>query len=89
MLAAVALVMMMPAATLASGQDPGALVEEGRAAFTRVGCSDCHTVRGVGTVMAPDLSRVGAKHDLSGTLAARSTAGSPERPHACARAHRG
>jgi len=63
--AAVALVMMMLAASLASGQAAGALVEEGRAAFTRVGCSNCHRVRGVGTVMAPDLSRVGAKHDVA------------------------
>lgn len=63
MRAAVALVMLI-AAPVASGQDPRALVEEGGAAFTRVGIN-CHTVRGVGTVMAPDLSRIGAKHDIT------------------------
>jgi cytochrome c oxidase subunit II len=38
------------------------LVEEGRHAFVRNGCHGCHTVRGVGTPIAPDLSRVGAKY---------------------------
>lgn len=64
-LAAAVLVMLMPAVPLARAQDRRILVEDGRAAFTRVGCSNCHTVRGVGTVMAPDLSRVGAKHDIT------------------------
>jgi cbb3-type cytochrome oxidase cytochrome c subunit len=38
------------------------LVDEGRRAFIRNGCHNCHTVGGVGTPIAPDLSRVGAKY---------------------------
>lgn len=49
----------------AGGQDRAALIEEGRAAFTRVGCSNCHRVSGAGAPIAADLSRVGAKHGVA------------------------
>jgi cytochrome c553 len=49
----------------ASAQEHAALIEEGRAAFTRVGCSNCHTVRGVGTGIAPDLSKIGARYGIA------------------------
>lgn len=49
----------------ATAQEHAALIEEGRAAFTRVGCSNCHIVRSVGTGLAPDLSRVGAKYGIA------------------------
>ena len=47
---------------VASGQDRAALIDAGGAAFRRVGCANCHTVRGVGTGIASDLSHVGAKY---------------------------
>lgn len=43
-------------------QDQTALIQEGGAAFKRMGCLNCHTVRGAGTPIAPDLSHVGAKY---------------------------
>jgi len=43
----------------ASAQD---LVGEGRRAFMRNGCHGCHTVGTMGTPMATDLTRVGAKY---------------------------
>lgn len=53
------LVALVPAV---SAQDQAALIEEGRSAFKRIGCYGCHTVRGMGTGIAPDLSHVGAKY---------------------------
>ena len=50
-------------AVAGGAQDQAALVEEGRAAFKRVGCYNCHTVGAVGTRIAPDLSHVGAKYN--------------------------
>jgi len=61
-LAAIAAVVILTTA-VATAQDHAALVEDGRAAFTRIGCSNCHTVHGIGTAIAPDLSKVGTKHD--------------------------
>lgn len=43
-------------------QDDAALVEQGSAAFRRVGCANCHMIRGVGTSLGPDLSHVGTKY---------------------------
>ena len=63
-LTAVAALLIL-ATPVASEQHRAALVEEGRAAFTRIGCSNCHSVRGVGAAMAPDLSKVGMKHDIA------------------------
>jgi cytochrome c oxidase subunit 2 len=39
------------------------LVEEGRRAFARNGCQGCHTIKGAGTPIARDLSRVGARYE--------------------------
>ncbi|HEY7518107.1 MAG TPA: cytochrome c [Methylomirabilota bacterium] len=47
----------------AGAQESAALVEEGRRAFVRNGCHDCHTVGRMGTPVARDLTRVGAKYD--------------------------
>jgi mono/diheme cytochrome c family protein len=63
-LPAAAFVVLMLAVPIATAQDRAALVEEGRTTFARVGCSNCHTLNGVGTPVAVDLSRVGAKHDI-------------------------
>jgi mono/diheme cytochrome c family protein len=54
----------MLAVAIATAQDRAGLVEEGRATFARVGCSNCHALHGVGTPVAVDLSRIGAKHDI-------------------------
>jgi mono/diheme cytochrome c family protein len=52
-------------AGLAVGQDKGALVETGQRLFMDQGCYGCHTIGKTGTQgIAPDLSHVGAKHDL-------------------------
>jgi cytochrome c553 len=56
-----AMVAWMPVAGAA--QDRAVLIEEGRVAFKRVGCYNCHTVGSVGTGLAPDLSHVGAKYN--------------------------
>jgi cytochrome c oxidase subunit 2 len=40
---------------------PDGLVEQGRALYTQHGCYGCHTLRGTGTPIAPDLSRAGAR----------------------------
>ena len=48
-----------------TAQEHAALIEEGRAAFTRVGCSNCHAVRGTGSGIASDLSRIGTKHGIA------------------------
>src|SRR5262245_48044742 len=43
-----------------------ALVQKGAQLFMEHGCYGCHTVGKVGTQgIAPDLSRVGAKHDVA------------------------
>ena len=61
---AVAIVLLV-AATTAPAQD-AALVQRGAQLFTEQGCYGCHTVGKFGTQgIAPDLSRVGAKHDVA------------------------
>jgi|RhiMetdeSRZDD1v2_1073273.scaffolds.fasta_scaffold10026_11 mono/diheme cytochrome c family protein len=54
--------LLLAAAAPAAPQEDTALVDQGRAAFRRVGCANCHMIRGVGTGLAPDLSHVGAKY---------------------------
>lgn len=60
-----ALMVVMLTLSIANAQDRAALVEEGRAAFARAGCSNCHVVRGVGTAVARDLSRIGGERDIA------------------------
>ena len=50
-------------ASCAQAQDGGSLVARGRTVFHDQGCYGCHTVGGAGTPIAPDLSRIGTKHD--------------------------
>lgn len=49
-------------ASSAHAQD-SSLVARGRTVFHDQGCYGCHTVGAAGTPIAPDLSRIGAKHD--------------------------
>lgn len=49
-------------ASCAQAQD-SSLVARGRSVFQDQGCYGCHTVGATGTPIAPDLSRIGAKHD--------------------------
>lgn len=49
----------------AGAQDGAALAAQGRTVFQGQGCHGCHTVGKMGTPIAPDLSRVGAKYDQS------------------------
>jgi len=44
------------------GADP---VREGQRLFTEQGCYGCHTVGKMGTPIAPDLSKAGAKHSAA------------------------
>lgn len=65
----------VPAAVLA--QDREALVARGKALFAQKGCYECHSIGNVGALIAPDLSRVGAKHregDLARWLGRPSSA---------------
>lgn len=54
---------------LTAGQAPAqdaALAQKGAQLFTEQGCYGCHTVGKFGTQgIAPDLSHVGAKHDVA------------------------
>ena len=50
-------------ASCAQAQDNRALASRGQAVFQDQGCYGCHTVGKTGTPIAPDLSRIGAKHD--------------------------
>jgi len=57
---------LLVGASPAFGQGASKLVEAGRQLFVEQGCHGCHTVGKVGTQgIAPDLSQVGAKHDLA------------------------
>lgn len=56
------LLLMLLLAAGAEAQD-GALVARGQSVFKDQGCYGCHTVGKTGTPIAPDLSRIGAKHD--------------------------
>jgi mono/diheme cytochrome c family protein len=59
----VVLVLAMLVASCAQAQDGGALVGQGRTVFRDQGCYGCHTAEGMGTPIATDLSRIGAKYD--------------------------
>jgi mono/diheme cytochrome c family protein len=50
-------------ASWAQAQEESSLVARGRSVFREQGCYGCHTVGAAGTPIAPDLSRIGAKHD--------------------------
>ena len=54
--------MLLAVVAGARAQDNAALVDQGRAAFRRVGCANCHMIRGVGTNLAADLSHAGTKY---------------------------
>lgn len=56
----VAVVLM---ASCVQAQDGAALVARGQIVFRDQGCYGCHTVGAMGTPIAPDLSRIGAKRD--------------------------
>ena len=56
------MLLMLLLAAGAEAQD-GALVARGQSVFKDQGCYGCHTVGKTGTPIAPDLSRIGAKHD--------------------------
>ncbi len=62
----VPVVALLLAAAPAQAQAPdGALVLRGEGLFKEQGCYGCHTVGKFGTQgIAPDLSHVGAKHDV-------------------------
>jgi cytochrome c553 len=57
-----AAVMVLAIAAPVPAQDDAALVAQGRAAFGRVGCANCHMIGAVGTSLAPNLSHVGTKY---------------------------
>lgn len=59
--AAPALALLAAACTSASPQ-PESPAQRGQALFADQGCYGCHTVRGTGTPIANDLTRVGAKY---------------------------
>jgi cytochrome c oxidase subunit 2 len=47
-------------------QQPNGAVERGQKVFMEQGCYGCHTVGKLGTRgIAPDLSHIGARHDLA------------------------
>lgn len=50
-------------ASCAHAQDRRAMVDQGRIVFRDQGCHGCHTVGAMGTPIAPDLSRIGARRD--------------------------
>ena len=54
---------VMLLASCAQAQDGRALVGQGRMVFRDQGCYGCHTAEGMGTLIGPDLSRIGAKHN--------------------------
>ena len=60
--AALALVTAALAAGTAHGQ-PLSLVDQGQELFREHGCYGCHAIGKFGTPIAPDLSKIGGKHD--------------------------
>jgi cytochrome c oxidase subunit 2 len=52
-------------ATPLVAQDRLQLIEQGKQLFREQGCYGCHTVGPMGTPIAPDLSKVGAKYPLA------------------------
>ena len=67
--ALVGLVLGLSAGAVGS-QPPEPAAAQGRRLFTEHGCYGCHTVRGTGTPIAPDLSHVGS-FQTEGDLARR------------------
>jgi mono/diheme cytochrome c family protein len=59
----VLLVAVVLTAACVQAQDRDTLVTRGSAVFRDQGCYGCHTVGKMGTPIASDLSRIGAKHD--------------------------
>ncbi len=57
------LVAVVLVASCVQAQDGGALVARGQIVFRDQGCYGCHTVGAMGTPIATDLSRIGAKRD--------------------------
>ena len=57
------------------------LAQRGQKVFERSGCYSCHTVGRVGTPLAPDLSRIGAKYPAE-YLARWLRDPAAQRPHA-------
>jgi mono/diheme cytochrome c family protein len=55
--------LLSPAPVRAQSQ-PG-LARQGERLFKEHGCYGCHTVGKFGTPIGPDLSKIGAKHDLA------------------------
>jgi cytochrome c oxidase subunit 2 len=55
------LVLLLLAAIPAAAQAPGGPAARGLALFMAHGCHGCHTIGAVGTPLAPDLSRIGAR----------------------------
>jgi mono/diheme cytochrome c family protein len=51
--------------TSAIAQERAPVVAEGKKLFVEQGCYGCHTVAGMGTPIAPDLSRIGGKYPES------------------------
>ena len=50
------------AAAAAWGQDAAAATSQGKRLYTEQGCYGCHTMGKAGTMIASDLSHVGAKY---------------------------
>ena len=59
--AVLGLVLHVSSAEVPAQAGPG-LVERGRQLFTEHGCHGCHTIGKMGTPIATDLSRIGARH---------------------------
>jgi cytochrome c553 len=57
------LALAMLVTSWAHAQDGGALVSQGRMVFREQGCFGCHTAERMGTPIATDLSRIGARRD--------------------------
>jgi len=56
---------VLVAGSVAVAQERTSERAQGEKLFVAQGCYGCHTVRGFGTPIAPDLSRIGAKYDES------------------------
>jgi mono/diheme cytochrome c family protein len=61
--AGVGLLLATQATVGAAAAQDAATIAKGQALFMEHGCYGCHTVGKVGTPIAPDLARIGAKRD--------------------------
>jgi mono/diheme cytochrome c family protein len=61
-LAAAILIVLALMAGCAAAEDRAQLRRAGEAVFSAQGCHGCHTIGQVGTPIAADLTRIGAKH---------------------------